>query len=142
MIENTVLAKKLTVAAWIVTAVVLVLVGLMRSPDKIPIPEGWDLGFLPPFHAGVNALLAVVLIYAFYQIKQKNIEAHRRAIYTAMGLSVLFLLSYVAYHFTTPETLFGDANHDGVVDEVEKATLGGIRTVYLLLLISHISLAG
>jgi len=142
MIENTVLAKKLNIAAWIVTAVVLVLVGLMRSPDKIPVPEGWDLGFLPPFHATVNALLAVVLIYAFYQIKQKNIEAHRRAIYMAMGLSVLFLLSYVAYHFTTPETLFGDANHDGVVDAVEKSTLGGIRTVYLLLLISHISLAG
>jgi len=139
---STILAKKLNTAAWIVTTVVLALVVLMRSPDKIPLPEGWDFGFLPPFHATVNALTALVLIYAFYQIKQKNIEAHRRAIYVALGLSVLFLLSYVAYHFTTPETLFGDANHDGMVDDPEKAALGGIRTVYFLLLISHILLAG
>lgn len=139
---NTALAKKLTIWAWVLTAVVLALVGLMRRSEKIPLPDGWDLGFLAPFHASVNALTALVLIYAFYQIKQKRIEAHRKAIYVAMGLSVLFLLSYVAYHFTTPETLFGDANFDGVVDDGEKAALGGIRTAYLLLLISHISLAG
>lgn len=140
MNENLTLAKKLNIGAWIVTAAVLALVTLMRS-IKITLPEGWSFDFLPPFHAGVNALTAVVLIYAFYQIKQKNIEAHRRAIYVAMGLSVLFLLSYVAYHFTTPETLFGDANHDGLVDAGEKAVLGSLRTIYLLLLISHITLA-
>ncbi|NUO01041.1 MAG: DUF420 domain-containing protein [Saprospiraceae bacterium] len=142
MNENLMLAKKLNIAAWGVTAVVLALVALMRGSNKIMLPEGWDLGFLPPFHATVNALTAGVLVYAFYQIKQKKVNNHRRAIYVAMGLSVLFLLSYVAYHFTTPETLFGDANHDGLVDEAEKAALGGLRTVYLLLLISHISLAG
>ena len=70
------LIRQLNTGAWVITAVVLVLVGMMRR-IKIPLPEGWDLGFLPPFHATVNALTAVVLVYAFYQIKQKNIEAHR-----------------------------------------------------------------
>ena len=38
-----------------------------------------------------------------------------------MGLSVLFLLSYVAYHFTSNEVKFGDLNLDGIVDEAERA---------------------
>lgn len=127
-------------AAWVITGVVLILVGLMRRV-KISLPEGWDFSFLPPFHATVNALTAVVLLIAFYYIKQKNVQMHRRMIYVAIGLSVLFLLSYVAYHFTTPETLFGDANRDGVVDAAEKAAVGGLRTLYLVILLSHIVLA-
>jgi len=135
------LARKLNLAAVAVTIVVLVLVGLMRSV-KISLPEGWDLSFLPPFHATVNAVTAFVLVYALLMIKRKKVVAHRNAIYVAMGLSVLFLLSYVTYHFTTPETLYGDANGDGVVDAAEKAKAGGMRTFYLVLLLSHISLAG
>jgi len=134
------LARRLTVGAWIVTAVVLLLVGLMRRV-KLPLPEGWDFSFLPPFHATLNALTAVVLVYALYEIKRRNVVAHQRAIYVAIGLSVLFLLSYVAYHFTTPETLFGDANRDGALSPEELAGVGSIRTIYLLILLSHIVLA-
>lgn len=141
MEQNIILQKRLNIGAWIVSVVVLLLVGMMRRV-KIPLPEGWDLSFLPPFHATLNALTAVVLLIALYFIKQKKVTLHRRMIYIAMGLSALFLLSYVAYHFTTPETLFGDANHDGLVSPDEKAALGGARTVYLVLLLSHITLAG
>ncbi len=135
------LARKLNIAAVAVTIVVLFLVGLMRSV-KIPLPEGWDFSFLPPFHASLNAITAFVLVYALLMIKRKKVVAHRNAIYAAMGLSVLFLLSYVAYHFTTPETLYGDVNGDGLVDAAEKAKAGSMRTFYLILLLSHISLAG
>lgn len=137
---NLQLEKKLNVAAWIVTVAVLGLVGLMRRV-KIPLPEGLDLSFLPPFHATLNALTAVFLLIALYFIKQKKIQQHRNSIYVAITLSVLFLLSYVAYHFTSPETLFGDANHDGMVSDLEKAAVGGTRSFYLILLLSHITLA-
>ncbi len=137
---NTALAKKLNLAAWIVTVAVLALVGLMRRV-KLEMPAGWDVSFLPSFHAGLNALTAVVLLLALYFIKQKNVAAHRGAIYVAMGLSVLFLLSYVAYHFTTPETLFGDVDGNGQLDAGELAAAGASRTVYLVLLLSHIALA-
>ena len=119
------LAKKLRVTAWVLTAAILVLVGLMRR-IKIPLPDGVSLSFLPPFHAAVKG----------------RITLHRRMIMAAMGLSVLFLLSYVAYHFTSHEVKFGDANLDGLVDTAERAAVGSVRTVYLLLLISHIVLAG
>ena len=72
METNIELAKKLNIAAWIVTAAVLILVALMRQV-KIPLPEGWDFSFLPPFHATLNALTAVVLLIAFYFIKQKHV---------------------------------------------------------------------
>jgi putative membrane protein len=138
--ENAALETKLNRLAWIITGAVLLLVGLMRRV-KIPLPEGVSFDFLPPFHASVNALTAVVLLAAYYFIRRGQIEAHRKAIYVAMGLSLLFLLSYVAYHFTTPETLFGDANGDGLVDAAEKAAVAGQRTFYLIVLISHIVLA-
>lgn len=137
---NLSIARRLNTFAWIFTAIVLLLVGAMRRV-KIPLPEGWDVSFLPPFHAGVNALTAVVLLLALYFIKQKNVVAHRRAIYVAMSLSVLFLLSYVAYHFTTPETIYGDVDGNGRLDDGELAAVGSARTAYLVLLLSHIVLA-
>jgi len=140
MEANVQLAKKLNIVAWIVSAAVLLLVGLMRQV-KITLPAGVDLSFLPPFHATLNALTAVVLLVALYFIKQKKVTQHRQAIYVAMGLSILFLLSYVAYHFTAPATLYGDANHDGVVDAAEKLAVGSSRGFYLILLITHITLA-
>lgn len=134
------LSKKLGIAAWVLTAAVLGLVGLMRQV-KIPLPEGVSLSFLPPFHAAVNAAAAVVLIIALIAVMTGRIALHRRMIMAAMALSVLFLLSYVAYHFTSNEVKFGDSNLDGIVDAAERARVGGMRTVYLLLLISHIVLA-
>jgi len=120
------LAKTLRIWTWVITVAVLFLVGLMRQV-KIPLPEGVSFSFLPPIHASLNALTAVVLIFAFRFIKQKKVEQHRKSIYLAFALSVGFLLSYVLYHFTTPETLYGGE--------------GFMRTLYFILLISHIVLA-
>jgi putative membrane protein len=121
---NIALEKRLNRLAYVVSAVVLLLVGLMR---RVKIDLGIDFSFLPPIHATLNALCAVSLIAALYFIKQKQVENHRKAIYTSMLLSALFLVSYVLYHFTTPETKFGGQ--------------GTIRTVYFLLLITHVVLA-
>jgi putative membrane protein len=122
--NNIQLAKRLEKWALAVSAIVLLLVGAMR---RVKIDTDIDFGFLPPFHAAVNALTAVVLLAALYFIKQKNVEAHRKAIYLAFGLSLVFLFSYVVYHFTTPETRFGGE--------------GSIRYVYFFFLITHIVLA-
>ena len=124
--------------AWVLSAIVLLLVGLMRA---VRIPTSIDFSFLPPIHATLNALTAVALVTALVFIKKKQIARHRAAIYAAMGLSVLFLLSYVVYHFTSAEVRFGDVDHNGVVDAAERAAVGGLRPVYLLLLITHVTLA-
>ena len=137
---NTQLEKKMNIAAYIVSAVVLLLVGAMRRLPKLDL--GIDFHFLPPVHAILNGLAAVCLIGALYFIKNKNVNAHRNMIYAALACSALFLLSYVLYHSTTPEIIYGDANHDGILGADERAAVGSSRTWYLLLLGTHIVLAG
>ena len=122
------LARKLKIAAWIATSLVLILVVMMRSPYKIPLPEGWSMAFLPPVHALLNSLVAVFLLGAIAAVTQGKIMLHRACISAAMALSVAFLLCYVAYHFTTVETNFGGT--------------GWVKITYFVLLISHIVLAG
>ena len=116
---NKGLEKKLNYLAVVVSIAVLALVMLMRRPE-FKIKTDIDFSFLPPFHSTLNAIAAVALIAALYFIKNKNMKAHAKAIYAAMVLSAMFLLSYVVYHFTNDAVLFGDANFDGVVDPIEK----------------------
>lgn len=137
---NLDLAKKLEVGVGGMTLLLFLLMGLMRRVT-IPLPEGVSLGILPPLHASLNAVAAIVLVLALVAIKGKRVRAHRRLIHAAMLLSGLFLLSYVTYHFTSGETIYGDANHDGVLDEAERTAVGARRGVYLAVLLSHIVLA-
>jgi len=121
-------AKILNRFAWLITAIVLLLAGLMRRPElKIPLPDGVSLSFLPPIHAVLNSLVSIFLVVAVLAIKKGKVQLHYRFINGAMFCSVLFLLCYVAYHFTTTETLYGG--------------LGWARYLYFFLLISHIVLA-
>jgi putative membrane protein len=57
-------------------------------------------------------------------------------------LSVLFLISYICHHLLAGEAKFGDLNHDGRLDEVEKVNAGEFRYIYYFVLITHIPLAG
>ena len=60
---------------------------------------------------------------------------------TAISLSVLFLLSYIAHHLFAGDTKYGDLNHDGIVSLDEKALAGNLRMIYYFILITHIPLA-
>jgi putative membrane protein len=136
---NPQLSKKLKVIAWILTGVVFIIVGLMRQPDlKIPLPEGVSMSFLPPIHAIINTIVTILLIAAVVAVKRGRILRHRQLMLGAMAFSVLFLLGYVAYHFTTPETIFGDTNHDGSLSLEELQAVAFARPVYMALLITHI----
>ena len=117
MEANKALVKKLDGIAIIVTAVVLVLVVALRYLPAVA--EGalpFDVHVLPALHAVLNSLTAVALITAIYFIKQKNVKLHQRFIFVAMGLSALFLVSYVTYHLVTEPTSFGGE--------------GAIKTIY------------
>jgi len=83
--------------------------------------------FLPPIYATTNAITALVLIFAFIAIKNKNIKLHERLMKFAIILSVLFLVMYVAYHMTSDSTKYGGE--------------GAIAYVYYFILITHILLS-
>lgn len=132
------LEAKLNKLAWALSGVVLLLVGVMR---RVKIPSPVDFGFLPPVHATLNAVTALLLVGALVAIKRRRVDLHRNLIVASLGASTLFLLSYVAYHFTKTEVLFGDADHDGVLSAAERLAVAGVRPLYLALLASHIVLA-
>lgn len=130
MIENQpnlILAKKLNRLAIIITCLVLPLVFIMGIP-KFKIQTGIDFSFLPIIYSFINIGVAASLIYALIAIKRKDIAKHKKAMMTAMVLSAIFLVLYVVYHFTS--------------EPIRYCKTGGIRTLYFILLNSHIVLSG
>ncbi|WP_224484071.1 DUF420 domain-containing protein [Robertkochia aurantiaca] len=93
----------------------------------VKIPNAEPLTFLPPIYAGINGLTAVLLVVAVVAIKNGNRNLHENLMKTCIGLSVAFLVMYVAYHMTSDSTPYGGE--------------GVIRYVYYFILISHILLS-
>ena len=83
--------------------------------------------FLPPIYAAINGYTAVILLIALWAIKNRKITLHEQLMKTAIGLSLSFLVMYVAYHLTSDPTPYGGE--------------GWIRIVYYFILISHILLS-
>jgi uncharacterized membrane protein YozB (DUF420 family) len=82
---------------------------------------------LPALNATLNALSTVLLITGYVLIRQGRRQAHRNVMLAAVGMSVLFLTSYVIYH--------------AQVGSVPFTGTGWIRTVYFAVLIPHVILA-
>ena len=137
---NYALAKKLNVLVWILTIAVLGLVGMMQTV-KIPIPDHFDLSALPGLHAFLNSLAALFLIGAILAIKKSRAVLHQKCIYLAMACSLIFLLSYVCYHFTADPTKYGDLDGNGLLSDLEREQAGYARIFYLVILFTHIALA-
>jgi protein SCO1/2/putative membrane protein len=89
------------------------------------LPE-W-VSWLPTVNASLNGLATVLLIVGHRLIYRKRIEAHKRVMLSAFGVSVIFLASYVTYH-----AYAGSKPFTGT---------GLARPVYFTILISHIVLA-
>lgn len=82
---------------------------------------------LPALNAFLNGTAAVLLVTAFILIKQGRREAHKKVMLAAFTVSILFLISYLIYHFQVGVTRY--------------AHTGPIRTVYYTILLTHTSLA-
>lgn len=96
---------------------------------------------LPMLNASLNGVSAVVLILAVYFVKNGNEHFHKLLMKLAFVLGLLFMVSYVTYHSSVPSTVFGDSSGDGILQDIEKAEIGGLRTGYIVLLLSHILMA-
>lgn len=86
---------------------------------------GVDLSILPSIYSTINGLTALILIAGVIAIKKKNRTLHQNLMKTALVLSLLFLALYVLYHITSNEAKYG----------------GDYKTIYLIILASHIFLS-
>jgi putative membrane protein len=133
--------RNLNLPIAIISIVIPVAVAVLFVLPKPNLQVGFDVKLMPFFHAVLNSATAVLLVASLYFIKNGHRKAHKWANLSAVSLSVIFLLSYVTYHFLTESTKFGDMDHNGIVDATEVAAVGGIRYMYYFLLLTHIVLA-
>jgi len=111
--------KPIIILSIAIPLVVAILFGV-KIDFKLPI-------FLPPIYATINAITSVILVFAVWAVKSKKLKLHEYLMKTAIGLSVVFLVLYVAYHMTSNSTTFGG---EGIV-----------KYIYYVVLISHIVLS-
>jgi len=137
------IAKNDRLANWLIGifSLVVFIVVVVLGKFKLDVALGFDVHIFATINAFVNASIALVLVAALVAVKRKNFELHKKFMMTALVLSILFLLSYIAHHLLAGEAKYGDSNHDGIVDEAEKLAVGAMRIVYLVILITHIILA-
>ncbi len=88
-----------------------------------------DLSFLPAINASLNGAATLLLIAGFAFIKTGRVAAHRRAMISAFAVSCLFLSLYVLHK------AWRGFEHTPFEAE------GAARLAYLVLLITHVTLA-
>ncbi len=123
------LRQEAKVKSWIIgisIAIPLAVAVLLFMPAKITSLGEW-VYFLPHLNAVINTAASVALILGLVFIKNKKYSYHGATMTVAFVLGALFLVSYVIYHGAAESTGFGGE--------------GAIRTVYYVLLVSHIVLA-
>lgn len=111
----------LTVSFVVFAAVVIL------SRVQLKVDLGFSVHVFAAINAVINSCVSLLLIAALVAIKNKNYVAHKNMMLTAMVLSILFLVSYIAHHLLSGDTKFGGE--------------GAIRYVYFIILITHIFLA-
>lgn len=84
--------------------------------------------YLPTVNATLNGLAAILLVWAYWLIRHKQVQKHRKVMITAFTVSCLFLVCYLVYHIA----IHGSKRFPHV---------GIIRTVYLTILGTHTVLA-
>jgi uncharacterized membrane protein YozB (DUF420 family) len=85
---------------------------------------------LPSLNACLNAASALLLLAGFVAIKRGKVRFHLCCMLTALGVSTVFLASYLYYHF---------AVRGGAPTRFEGQ--GWVRSVYFAILLTHTVLA-
>lgn len=126
--ENHSLEQKFSKFIVVVSILIPVVVAILFSVKLKDFGYNVEpLSFLPPIYATINGITAVVLVAGVLAIKNGKRKLHQKLMTTAIALSVVFLVMYVAYHMTTDSTKFGGE--------------GMIRNIYFFILITHILLS-
>lgn len=118
--------KKARTLIFLFSAIVFIAVaGLSRITLKVNL--GFDVHLFAKANAVINSAVSILLLAALIAVKMKQYLLHKRLMLTSMILSILFLVSYICHHLFAGETVFGGE--------------GFQRTIYLVILFTHIPLA-
>ena len=133
-------AKWIIGTATFIVFVLMTILGKYNLAGKVALP--FDKHIFATLNAIINTVVSGLLIAGLIAAKRKNYPVHKSIMLTALALSVVFLVSYVCHHLFAGEAIYGDVDGNRVLSDMERSTVGGMRAVYLILLILHIPLAG
>jgi putative membrane protein len=133
--------RKARVLIFSFSIIVFVLVTALERVT-LDVNLGFDPHIFALINASINTIVSVLLVAGLVTAKRGQYTTHKYIMLTAIVLSVFFLVTYILHHLFAGSTWYGDADHNGVVDEAEKAAVGAMRYVYFVLLGTHILLAG
>ena len=133
--------KQATLLILVFSFVVFVIVSFLTK-IKINVELGFDVHIFALINAMINSVIAVLLLLALIAVKNNKYLLHKRIMLAALILSIVFLISYITHHLLAGEAIYGDADHNGILSDAEKLAVSGSRNIYLLILLSHIFLAG
>ena len=119
--------KKANIVIWSISFVVFIAVVILHEL-KIDLNFGFDIHFFAKINAIINGLVALLLIIGLFAVKFSKFILHKKVMILSIILSIVFLLSYITHHIFAESTSFGGE--------------GVIRSIYYIVLISHILLAG
>lgn len=125
--------------SFIVFATVTVL-GKYNLAGKVALP--FDEHIFATANAFINGTVVILLVAGLMAIKNKNEALHKKIMLLAMVLSVLFLVSYIGHHLLAGETAFGETDGIKGLSPQEISSAGRMRSFYLIILLTHIPLAG
>ena len=112
----------------LVFSAIVFLAILVLSRVTLKVDLGFDVHIFAKANAIINSIVAVLLVAALMAVRNFKYELHKRLMLAAMFLSILFLLSYICHHLFSGETKYGGE--------------GDMRTIYFIILFTHIPLAG
>ena len=115
---------------FIVSAVVFAAVVLLGRIE-LELNLGFDKHIFAKLNAIINSFVALLLLGGLWAAKDKRYDVHKKLMLWAIGMSVVFLLSYICHHLFAGSTTYGD-----------ETTSGLSRILYKLILFTHIPLAG
>jgi uncharacterized membrane protein YozB (DUF420 family) len=92
----------------------------------------FDIHDLPAVNATLNGTSVVLLATGYSFIRRGRVAAHRATMISAFSVSVLFLISYLTFHY------YLVAHNEGVLHYPHA---GALKTVYLTILFTHTVLA-
>lgn len=138
--KNDAKAKKLIIGFSIIVFVAVSVLGRYNLAGKVEFP--FDVHLFALANAIINATVALLLIIGVITVKRKNYLLHKKIMLTAMFLSVLFLVSYICHHLFAGEAIYGETDGIKGLSDAERTAAGSMRTIYLVILATHIPLAG
>jgi putative membrane protein len=138
--KNDSKAKLLIGIFSIIVFAAVTILGKYNLAGKINLP--FNVHVFALINAIINGAVAMLLLAGLFTIKTKQVLLHKNIMLTAMALSILFLISYIAHHLFAGETIYGDLDAIKGLSDAEKIAAGNTRIVYLIILLTHIPLAG